>query len=462
TASETVAAKNLTASETVTAKTFTASETVAAKNLTASETVTTKNLTASETVTAKNLTASETVAAKTFTASETVTAAQRLGVGKTSPTCALDVQGDIQASGRVTASGITFQGDLTSANGLFTLEMRDHHTYAPSGTPFQYPVLHLKGAVLTSDVKARNAIACSSLDVKAVAGDPARTGMVTCSGLGTSGAIIGATVQANAITASDSVAAARGVTCCKLDVRAAAGDPGRPGTITCAGRLTATAGLSFDADLCSTNNNFVVDPRGYVTCAGLTTGGEIRASTIHAATTLVADDGVRAYNVIATSAIEFGSALRSANGTLVVDKDGNVTCTKLIATTGIKQFQIDHPLDPEHKTLAHAALEGPEAGVYYRGEGQLAAGRAVVALPAYFEALTRKEGRTVMITPRCEGDDPISPLAATAITEGRFLVRAITPDNPSQRFYWEVKAVRGDVPALEVELRKDCANGAPA
>jgi len=31
---------------------------------------------------------------------------------------------------------------------------------------------------------------------------------------------------------------------------------------------------------------------------------------------------------------------------------------------------IPHPKDPS-KTLVHAALEGPEVGLYYRGEGQL-------------------------------------------------------------------------------------------
>jgi hypothetical protein len=242
----------------------------------------------------------------------------RLGVGKSNPACAIDVQGDVHATGTLTTSGgISFDGDLRSENGLFSLGWHDHRTYkTPDGTPFRYPVLQLKGVMLTSDVRARNSISCGQLDV------------------------------------------------------------------------------------------VFFDPVG---------GG--------------------------------------------VPTTGIITCKELIAN-GNKQFQIDHPLDPVHKTLAHASLEGPEIGVYYRGEGRLTTGHAVITLPSYFEALTRKEGRTVMITPRCEADDPISPLAATGIVDGRFAVRAVDSQNPSQHFYWEVKAVRGDVPDLEVEFLKRRANSA--
>ena len=218
------------------------------------------------------------------------TKSKRLGVGKTEPACALDVNGDVQASGKVTAlSGITFSGSFHSANGQVTLKMHKHKKFKPNGTRHEYPVLHVRGVVLTGDIRARDKIVC---------------------------------------------------------------------------------------------NDLIVGPNP-------------------------------------------------------------------------KKFRIDHPLDPKRKTLTHATLEGPEAGVYYRGEGELIGGRAVIALPPYFEALTRKEGRTVHITPRCEGDEPVSALAATGITDGLCTVRAIDDRNPSQRFCWEIKAVRADVPALEVERTKN-------
>jgi hypothetical protein len=45
-------------------------------------------------------------------------------------------------------------------------------------------------------------------------------------------------------------------------------------------------------------------------------------------------------------------------------------------------------------------------------------------------------------------------LAASEVKDGRFMVRAMDPKNANQRFYWEVKAVRADIPALEIELPK--------
>lgn len=117
-----------------------------------------------------------------------------------------------------------------------------------------------------------------------------------------------------------------------------------------------------------------------------------------------------------------------------------------------KNFVIPHPQDPEKRQLVHSCLEGPESAVYYRGEAQLCDGVAVVELPGYFEALTRPEGRTVQLTPIWEGPGrPISMLAAAPVAEGRFTAHAVDRQNPSQRFYWEVKGVRADVAPLEVE-----------
>ncbi|MCL5411888.1 MAG: hypothetical protein M1150_04125 [Patescibacteria group bacterium] len=120
-------------------------------------------------------------------------------------------------------------------------------------------------------------------------------------------------------------------------------------------------------------------------------------------------------------------------------------------TATIKNFEITHPLDPSKK-LVHSVLEGPEAAVFYRGEAKLVNGEATVTLPNYFEALTREEGRTVLLTPKFEADnETISSLAASIVSNGKFKVRAVDHANPSQKFYWEVKAVRNDIPPLQVE-----------
>ncbi len=112
---------------------------------------------------------------------------------------------------------------------------------------------------------------------------------------------------------------------------------------------------------------------------------------------------------------------------------------------------------PEDKYLVHSTLEGPEVAVFYRGEAQLSNGEGTVTLPEYFEGLTRKENRTVLLTPKFEEGTPISMLAASEIKDGQFTATMIDSNNPSQKFYWEVKAVRADVAVLQVEQEKTAA-----
>ncbi len=63
--------------------------------------------------------------------------------------------------------------------------------------------------------------------------------------------------------------------------------------------------------------------------------------------------------------------------------------TGVIAKGG-GSFKIDHPLDPENKYLYHSFVESPDMKNVYDGVVTLdRAGRAVVELPEYFEALNR-------------------------------------------------------------------------
>ncbi|MCZ7398620.1 MAG: hypothetical protein O8C62_02895 [Candidatus Methanoperedens sp.] len=133
---------------------------------------------------------------------------------------------------------------------------------------------------------------------------------------------------------------------------------------------------------------------------------------------------------------------------------GSVTVAQGLKVFGTKNFITHHPLDPENKYLIHTTLEGPENAVFYRGEAELSEGRTTIQLPDYFEALTRKENRTVLITPKFEGDSPVSMLAASEVDDGKFDVKMVDRKNPSQKFYWEVKAVRGDIGILDVEEQK--------
>jgi len=56
---------------------------------------------------------------------------------------------------------------------------------------------------------------------------------------------------------------------------------------------------------------------------------------------------------------------------------------------GPKTFIVDHPDDPENKYLIHSCLEGPEAGVFYRGSGEITNNKCVIIdLPAYVNNLS--------------------------------------------------------------------------
>jgi hypothetical protein len=210
-----------------------------------------------------------------------------------------------------------------------------------------------------------------------------------------------------------------------LNVGGAGGwvDPGA-GNVAVKGTTTLSGALTVD---------------GVTKITGATTVNG--ATTIHGATTI---DG--AATLTGATTIE-GSATLEASTTV----QGSLTVQQNLHVWGFKNFVMAHPTAKD-RMLVHACVEGPEAAVYYRGEGRLEDGAATVKLPSYFEGLTRVEGRTVQVTALCDGDDEnIVALAATPVRKGRFGVRAIGAGNPRQRFYWEVKATRADLPEFEAE-----------
>ncbi len=147
------------------------------------------------------------------------------------------------------------------------------------------------------------------------------------------------------------------------------------------------------------------------------------------------------------------------NWTYIECKDdgiGNpVTHVAGTLTADTKAFLITHPLDAQ-RNLVHGCLEGAEFGVYYRGESRTdSKGLCTIELPAYFEALTALEGRTVLLTvidTDVDGKNPIAMLAASRIKDGAFRVRS---DIEFISFYWEVKATRKDIAPLEVEVLRE-------
>jgi hypothetical protein len=69
-----------------------------------------------------------------------------------------------------------------------------------------------------------------------------------------------------------------------------------------------------------------------------------------------------------------------------------------IGATGTKAFLEPHPREPE-KVIQYVALEGPEAGTYFRGKARFQRGLATIAVPEDFRLVTDPEGLTVQVTP---------------------------------------------------------------
>ena len=66
----------------------------------------------------------------------------------------------------------------------------------------------------------------------------------------------------------------------------------------------------------------------------------------------------------------------------------------IVATT--KLFDIEHPTKGEGYRLAHACLEGPEHGVYYRGRLK---NEKVIRLPSYWKDLVNMDTISVQLQP---------------------------------------------------------------
>ena len=129
-----------------------------------------------------------------------------------------------------------------------------------------------------------------------------------------------------------------------------------------------------------------------------------------------------------------------------------------------KGFVIPHPSEDKKEQgllLQHGCIEGPENGVYYRGEGTLVNGETIIELPDYFEDLVHIENRSVQLTPKVNNREEASRMGnlfATQVVDGKFSVFCNSTDSTDSTdnvcdicFWWEVKGDRKDIPKLVVE-----------
>jgi len=126
--------------------------------------------------------------------------------------------------------------------------------------------------------------------------------------------------------------------------------------------------------------------------------------------------------------------------TLLYDTSTNqIVKSQSTTTTASKTFVIDHPTKPDN-FLVHACLEGPEAGVYYRGRGCIKNGtfKSNVQLPEYTLAFGNF---TAHVT--CIGSPVL--LGVSEISYGLFTVYSENTTRKDIEFNWIVYGRRNNI-----------------
>jgi hypothetical protein len=166
-----------------------------------------------------------------------------------------------------------------------------------------------------------------------------------------------------------------------------------------------------------------------------------------------AGDGVRGSTLGGTGVRGVGWAQAGAWAGVF---EGNVWINGVLFKQ-VSLFSIDHPLDPEHKLLRHAAVEAPEYKTFYDGIVTLdERGAAVVRMPAWFDALNGDARYQLTALDRAAPDLHV----ARPLSDGEF---QIAGGHPRQRVSWQVTGVRRDAwaQANPLPLEAPKATGQP-
>ena len=139
--------------------------------------------------------------------------------------------------------------------------------------------------------------------------------------------------------------------------------------------------------------------------------------------------------MISTASVRSSGYGQVSSGALMYATNG-----ELYYRSASKTFVIDHPTTPD-AYLVHACLEGPEAGVYVRGEGVILSESVDITLPSYSDALATTY--TIHVTGKVDRDDitiGTKSYRASRVTGGAFTVYG-----PPGAFFWHAYGKRGDI-----------------
>ncbi|MGC9946048.1 MAG: hypothetical protein ABSF64_06725 [Bryobacteraceae bacterium] len=124
---------------------------------------------------------------------------------------------------------------------------------------------------------------------------------------------------------------------------------------------------------------------------------------------------------------------------------GNVSVEGTL-TASVKDFRIDHPLDPANKYLYHSSVESSEMMNIYTGNVTTdAQGQATVQLPDWFEALNADFRYQLTVIGQFA-----QAMVASEIGRNQFRIRT---DKPNVKVSWQVTGVRQDAYAKAYPLR---------
>lgn len=104
-----------------------------------------------------------------------------------------------------------------------------------------------------------------------------------------------------------------------------------------------------------------------------------------------------------------------------------------LGASGTKNFVEPHPTDPS-LVIKYTALEGNEAGTYFRGRARTSGKMAFIPVPEDFKIVTASDGLGVQIT-------PIRELAQFAVVEAS-LDGIVVKSNRDVEFFYTVNGVR--------------------
>ncbi len=144
-----------------------------------------------------------------------------------------------------------------------------------------------------------------------------------------------------------------------------------------------------------------------------------------------------------------GTVLQGSNPGFYVSPVRNITNGNVLAyDTSTKEisyyqktFVINHPLESD-KYLVHACLEGPEAGVYYRGESEITdKNSCTIILPPYVSSIASE--MTAHVTPIFDGKLIEKVICVSKVENNSFTV--YSNGNGNIKFNWIVYGKRKNI-----------------